>query len=171
MENKRFETESFAMPTSRYVGIVMTRLLAHWWWIPTVFIAGCAALAAIVNINFIFVALMIVFIIIPTALMFTYLYYSTTTEARIAILSKKIVFDNHSITVIFDEITSQDDNGDTIKNVTPSPITLDINEIKRVDDMGKHIVIHLKGNHYRFISIPLNVMKGDVTDFLAYILQ
>ncbi len=171
MENKRFETESFAMPSSRYVGMVMTRILAHWWWIPTIFIAGCAFLAAIVNINFIFVALMIIFILIPTALMFTYLYYFTTTEARIAVLSKKLVFDNHSITVFFDEITYNDNNGETTKNVTPSPITLDIKEIKRVDNMGKHIVIHLKGNLYRFISVPLNAVKGDVPDFLAYILQ
>lgn len=171
MKNKQFETTSFSVPASQYIRSVLLRVFAHWWWLPTLGIVAFLVLAALVDFAFVFVALILGFIIVPTVMMFAYFYHSTTPEARIAVLSKKIVIDKDYITIVFDPLQPKGDDEDATTPITPKPIIIGRSEISRVDNMGKTIVFHLKGSRYRCITIPTNVIKGEVTDFLAHVLQ
>lgn len=153
------------MPASYYIRSVMMRIFAHWWWLPTLGIVAFLALAALVDFAFVFVALILGFIIVPTVMMFAYFYHSTTPEARIAVLSKKIVIDNDNITIVFDPLQPKGDDEEVASPVTPKPVIIGRSEILRVDNMGKTIVFHLKGRRYRCITIPTNTIKGDVTVF------
>ena len=54
---------------------------------------------------------------------------------------------------------------------TPKECFIGREEVIKVENMGNKVVIYLAGNRCRIISIPLEVVKGDSDEFLAYILQ
>lgn len=115
---------------------------------------------------------MLMFIIVPSALMFVYFYHSSSSEARIAVLRKYIKFNDSGITIYFEPVESVVyDDSSKLKVYQPQPIFYSANDIASVYIMGKYIKINLKGGRYKFVNIPLKEIKGNVNDFLAYILQ
>ena len=162
-----FETEYFSITSGKYVKTILLMMLFDYWWAILLLLLSCALLAALVNLAFVYVGLIILFILFPSALMYIYFYFSTTEEARIAVLSKKVKLEDDIIMVQFEPIMpvsyEEDENA---KQICPKS-----EDIKKIDDMGAFIRIYLKGGKYKFLTIPFSVVKGDLTLFLAQVLQ
>lgn len=139
-------------------------IISQWWWVPIFLLLGCIILAMTVNAVFIYIALILIFILIPTVLMFTYFNHLATTEARIAVLQKSITIDNAGIHVNFEPIKHNDIEHPSNEK-TPNPIFISRSEFKQIENMGNSIMIHLTGRKYRFISIPIDAINGNATDF------
>lgn len=171
MENKILETEYFSMSSNKYVKTILFMILFDYWWAILLLLFGCALLAAMVNLSYIYVGLIILFILFPSALMFIYFYHSTTEEARIAVLSKKLILDCDKIIVKFKPIKpkSQEDNEENL--IYPKSVFINKEYIDKVEDMGGYIRVYIKGGRYKFLTIPSNVVKGDLSLFLAQVLQ
>lgn len=172
MKNIFFETDVFNMSTNQYIKLILLQMLVKWCWIPVILILCCVILAYTINVAFVYVALMLVFIIIPTVLMFAYFYHSSSTEARVAILLKSIKISDSGILIDFEPVeTVVYDDSSKSKVYQPQPIFYPKNDVVSVCIMGNYVKIILRGGRYKFINIPLTQIKGDVNDFLAYILQ
>lgn len=171
MENKILETEYFSMSSNKYVKTILLMILFDYWWAILLLLFGCALLAAMVNLAFIYVGLIILFILFPSALMFIYFYHSTTEEARIAVLSKKLILDDDKVIVKFKPIKpkSQEENEESL--IYPKSVFINKENIDKVEDMGGYIRVYIKGGRYKFLTIPSNVVKGDLSLFLAQVLQ
>ncbi len=174
MKEEFFETKEFSISTSAYVRSVLFSLLYRWCWVPILMLVICVILALMLNTAFLYVALILIFLIIPTSLMFVYFVQSTTIEARIAILRKKISIDNSGITVDFAPIKrfkyeNEDSCNDELIEIPPSYIPRQ--NVIGVENLGNTVRIYLNGGKYKFISIPLEVVEGDCDAFLAFILH
>lgn len=172
MNDEIFETNIFNTPTNKYIKSILLQMLVKWCWVPIILILCCVVLAYTINVAFVYVALMLVFIIIPSALMFAYFYHSSTNEARVAILHKSIKFNEAGIYINFEPIDVVDyEDASSSKIYQPQAIFYPKVDVLSICNMGNYVKIKLKGGSYKFINIPLKQIKGDVNDFLAYILQ
>lgn len=172
MKGSIFETSEFSMPINMYVKMIILSLLMRWFWLLASPIVLCVILAIFVSYKFMLVALMIVFLILPFLLMMVYFYYSSTQEAQIAILKKRIEITHEGIRVYFSPILRHKyDTDEEDEYFTPKECFIGREEVIKVENMGNKVVIYLAGNRCRIISIPLEVVKGDSDEFLAYILQ
>ena len=75
-------------------------LADNWLWM-VLPIAICAILAFFVDVRFIIVAMMILFIVMPMVLALLYFYYGFSPEARWSIMEKKLTIGNEGITLTF----------------------------------------------------------------------
>ena len=173
VKNVTFKTNAFNTTSNQYTQSVLLLILSHWWWVPMLLILVCALLSVTVNPSFVFVALILIFIIVPTVLMFIYFHQSTTQEARIALLKKVLIIGNDGINIDFNSINKvrYEVNEEVKETITPKPLFIARSEIKKVEYTGYNIRLYLKGGKYKFITIPINEIEGDTDAFLAYILQ
>lgn len=168
----KFTTNEYSISANNYIKSVLWMVLGRWWWVPA-FLVLLSLILSMVNISFIYVALILIFIIFPTTLMFIYFHQSTTQESRIAILKKTLTIDNNGICIKFAPIERIKYVGDEeqMEKVVPKSIYIPKSDVKRVVDMGAYIKIYLNGGRYKFIIIPFNEINGNESEFLAYILQ
>ena len=92
------------MPINKYIKMIMLNVLGRWFWLMALPIATCIILAIFVSYKFVLVALMILFLILPFVLMMVYFYYSSTQEAQISILKKRMEITHEGIRVYFSPI-------------------------------------------------------------------
>lgn len=172
MEQDFFETNIFETSASNYVKSILIQVITDWWWVPLLLIIGCSIMAIYINTAFIYVSLILIFIIIPILLMFIYFCHSSSQEARIAILRKKIIVDEQGIKIKFEpiEITNINNHLNS-KIIQPKDLFYTKDDILSIYNMGSYIKINLKDGRYKFISIPINQIKDNPNCFLAYILQ
>ena len=104
MKDLFFETKEFSISADRYIKSVMLKVFAHWWWMPTLLVFVSAFLAMTMSIKFLYVAIIVLFMMTSLLLVFVYVYYSSTQEARIAILQKVITINNEGIKIEFSPI-------------------------------------------------------------------
>lgn len=172
MKESIFETLEFSMPINMYVKMIILSLLMRWFWLLASPIVLCVILAIFVSYKFMLVALMIVFLILPFLLMMVYFYYSSTQEAQISILKKRMEITREGIRVYFSPILRHKyDTDEEDEYFTPKECFIGREEVIKVENMGNKVVIYLAGSRCRIISIPLEVVKGDSDEFLAYVLQ
>ena len=172
MNRSIFETSEFSMPINMYVKMIMLSLLMRWFWLLTSPIVLCVILAIFVSYKFMLVALMIVFLILPFLLMMVYFYYSSTQEAQIAILKKRMEITHEGIRVYFSPVLQHKyDTDEEDEYYTPKECFISRGEVVSVENMGDKVVIYLDVNKSRIISIPLEVVEGDESKFLACILR
>ncbi len=165
-----FETEVYSVKANAYARSVMLMMLMRFIWMPILLICSCIILAMTINFAFVYVALMLLFILLPMVLMLAYFSIITTEEARIAVLSKSLKFDESGIMVEFAPITDKLNKEDNEKVIYPQPLYINNEEVKRAENLGKSVRIFLKGGRYRFISIPFEMVKGNKDEFLAHVL-
>ena len=172
MKESIFETLEFSMPINKYIKMIMLNVLGRWFWLMALPIATCIILAIFVSYKFVLVAVMILFLILPFVLMMVYFYYSSTQEAQISILKKRMEITHEGIRVYFSPILRHKyDTDEEDEYFAPKECFIGREEVIKVENMGNKVVIYLAGNRCRIISIPLEVVKGDSDEFLAYILQ
>lgn len=167
-----FETSEFSTPISHYIRMIMQNVLVRWLRLLVLPIIACLVLAIFISYKFLLVALMAIFLIIPLVLMLVYFNYSSTQEAQIAILKKRLLISKDGIKVYFTPILRHkyDANEENVY-FAPKECFISRNEVVKIENIGNNVVIYLKGNKTNLISIPIEYVKGNVDEFLAYILQ
>lgn len=148
--NATFVTQPYKTGSGDYIRTVAVLWTARWWWTIALPITTCFILATTINIAFAFVALMILFIIIPMIMSFLYFYYALTPEAIMAMRNKRlhIVPDKHII-VNYETATGDDDISATLP-----PSEIKWNEITGIEYRNHDMMLHLSGSRYRFLLIP-----------------
>lgn len=127
-------------------------LADNWLWM-VLPVALCGALAIFIDVRFIIVALMVLFVILPMVLALLYFYYGLSPEARWSIMEKTATIDGSGIMLDFTDERMK-------KHVIPRD---DVRSIIEKDDA---LMIMLRGKRYTCLMIPASAVNPDVTQVL-----
>ncbi len=127
-------------------------LADNWLWM-VLPIAICAILAFFVDVRFIIVAMMILFIVMPMVLALLYFYYGFSPEARWSIMEKTLTIGNEGITLTF-----------TDERMKKHAIGWD--DVLHIIEKDNVLLFMLKGKRYTCLMLPASIVNPDVTQAL-----
>ena len=127
-------------------------LADNWLWM-VLPVAVCGMLAIFIDVRFIIVAMMILFIVMPMLLALLYFYYGLSPEARWSIMEKTATIDDSGITLDFADDRMK-------KHVI---LRDDVRSIIEKDDA---LIIMLRGKRYTCLMLPASAVDPNVTQVL-----
>ena len=135
---------------------------AHWWLV-TVPPAVALVLAIAVDWKFLFVAVILVFIVIPHIMVTVYYYHALSPESAMSILPHRIVFEPDALRIIYEPADRQvsDENSENDENHSRPLRNDDIiprDSIKAVTTHKSDVIIHLSAGKYRILVIPVSAL-------------
>jgi hypothetical protein len=146
-------TESCKVTSGTYMRHLCALFLAdNWLWMVAP-VAICGILAVWLDVRFIIVALMVLFVVLPMILSLLYFYYGFSPEARWSIMEKTAAFDAGGITLDFTDERMK-------KHVIPWD---NVRHIIEKDDV---LMLMLSGRRYTCLMLPTSVINPDVTQRL-----
>jgi hypothetical protein len=127
-------------------------LADNWLWMALP-VALCGMLAYFIDVRYIIVAMMVLFIVLPMLLALLYLYYGLSPEARWSIMEKSVDIDNGAIVLDF-----------TDERMKKHVILRD--DVRSIIEKDNALLIMLRGKRYTCLMLPASVVDPDVTQML-----
>lgn len=128
-------------------------LADNWLWM-VLPVAVCAMLALWVDVRFVIVAMMVLFIILPMVLALLYFYYGLSPEARWSIMEKSLTIGSDGLELAFTDERMK-------KHVIHAD---DVRNIINKEDVV--ILMLMGGRRYTCFMIPASVVDPDVAQAL-----
>ncbi len=132
----------FKISPAAYLKIVAKAFLADWWPLMVLPVLVCASLA-VVSVNFLIVALMLVFVAAPMAMAMLYINYVLSLEASWSVADKSV---------------AQRPNGDmllTFADERRRPRLVARSEVAGVTADAQSLLLRLGVRRYTYLVIPL----------------
>lgn len=127
-------------------------LADNWLWLAMP-IAICGILAVFVDVRFVIVALMVLFIVLPMILALLFFYYGLSPEARWSIMEKNMLIDPKGISLAF-----------TDERMKTHAISWD--DMRYIIEKDDVVMLMLKGKRYTCFMLPTSAVDPDVTQTL-----
>ncbi len=147
-----------AMTTARFKGSpsclissITKRWLADNWWMLAIAPAISLMLAAMGDIRFMFVALIMIFTVIPPAVFIIYFYYGVTPAARYSILLHYITADNSGLHITY--IAEYENTN------VPEPELIGWTDITDASADDKNMYLYLRNPRYSLIIVPVDKLS------------
>lgn len=145
--------ESCSVSSGTYMRHLCAIFLAdNWLWMVAP-LALCAVLALWIDVRFIIVAMMVLFIVMPMILALLYFYYGFSPEARWSIMEKSAIVDKDGITLVF-----------TDERMKKHAIRWD--DVRHIIEKDNVVLLMLKGKRYTCLMFPASVIDPDVAQAL-----
>lgn len=141
--------DEFKISPKDYQKILFGRFVSRWWLVLALII-GMISLLSVFNINFIYVALMVIFIIIPMIVTYLYFYYGLIPESRSAILEKTAELTDEGIVYLY----KQKDKPDRTE-------LFEWSSIKSVEAGKKWLLLIFRKSNYMFLCIPYSAFESN----------
>lgn len=132
--------------------LCMMFLADNWLWMVAP-VAVCAVLAVWIDVRFVIVALMVLFVVMPMLLALLYFYYGFSPEARWSIMEKSATVDGQSITLHFTD--------ERMKTHV-----IQWGDVRTIIEKDDALLLMLKGKRYTCLMLPMSVINPDVTKAL-----
>lgn len=134
-------------------GCYMRKLCAlfladNWLWMVAP-VAVCAVLAVWIDVRFVIVALMVLFVVLPMILSLLYFYYGFSPEARWSIMEKTADVSPQGITLNFAD-----------ERMKKHAIRWD--DVRYIIEKDDVVMLMLKGKRYTCLMFPASVVNPDV---------
>ncbi len=179
-------TAPFSTRPGDYLSVLLSLWLPRYGWMVLSPILLCVVVGCVIDVRFVLIAVMLVFIVIPMLSSFLYPYYMLTPEARRAVLRKQVLIsEGNSLMLIYlpedspsesrDELEAEDccspqseeNAGESRHNrealpQSPLPPSEEIpwSEIKSVKISSRYRVYILATKRLSFILIPHEAIAG-----------
>ena len=147
------QTELCSVTSSVYMRHLCSLFLADNWLWMVLPVAICAVLAIWIDVRFIIVALMVLFVVLPMILALLYFYYGFSPEARWSIMEKTATLDNEGITLSF-----------TDERMKKHAIRWD--DVRYIIEKNDVIMLMLTGKRYTCLMLPASVVDPDIAQTL-----
>ena len=146
-------TEHCRVTSSTYMRHLCLMFLAdNWLWMVAP-VAVCAMLAFWLDVRFVIVALMVLFVVMPMLLSLLYFYYGFSPEARWSIMEKTATISDQAITLDFSD-----------ERMKKHVITRD--DVRVVIEKDDAWLLMLRGRRYTCLMLPASVVDPDVAQAL-----
>jgi len=132
--------------------LCMMFLADNWLWMVAP-VAVCAVLAVWIDVRFVIVALMVLFVVMPMLLALLYFYYGFSPEARWSIMEKSATVDGQSITLHFTD--------ERMKTHV-----IQWGDVRTIIEKDDALLLMLKSKRYTCLMLPMSVINPDVTKAL-----
>ena len=140
--------------SGQYMRHLFAMFLADYWLWMAMPLAVCAILAIWIDVRFIIVAMMVLFIIMPMLLALLYFYYGFSPEARWSIMEKTVTLDENGITLDF-----------TDERMKKHAIRWD--DVLCIIEKDDAVMLMLNGGRrYTCLMLPTSVVNPDVAQLL-----
>ena len=146
--------ENCSISASHYMRQLCSMFVADNWLWMVLPLALCAILAFFIDVRFVIVAMMVLFIVMPLVLAMLYFYYGLSPEARWSIMEKELTIDKEGITLTFTDERMK-------KHIIAWDNVLDIVE---KDDV---CLLMLRGKRYTCLMLPASAVDPDVAQVLG----
>lgn len=149
---------SCKVSTVRYIRLVAGMIFRRWAWVIVApFVA--AAVLSFYDLRFLFVTLMLLFVVTPLLLMFIYIYYGLTPEARFSILPKTLSINQQRIIAEFEPLGED--------YPTPPPVKLDLKRVSSVEYRKDCYALIVDRRRFRPVVIPYSAFsdKEQISEF------
>jgi hypothetical protein len=127
-------------------------LADNWLWM-CLPVAVCAVLAVWIDVRFVIVALMTLFVALPMVLALLYFYYGFSPLARWSIMEKKAAINDQGITLTF-----------TDERMKTHAINRD--DVRHIIEKEDVWMLMIKGNRYNCLMLPTSAIDPDVAQGL-----
>lgn len=156
MKEHEIHIEASAITIGRYMRYAMTAYMKKRWWLYVLPLVACCALS-VININFLFVAIVLLFLVFTMILFIVVIYYGLVPESRFSTLPKEITLDDSGITFRLKK-RKYEENNDDADDVAPKydieEAFLSWREIKGLDTKDDCLLFLLKQPKFSFVAIP-----------------
>ena len=146
--------ENVSVPSGLYMRRLCLLFIADYWLWLVLPVALCAILALWVDVRFVIVAMMVLFIILPMVLALLFFYYGLSPEARWSIMDKTVTLDDRGITLDFTDERMK-------KHVIRWD---DVHSIIEKDDAV--MLMLTGGRRFTCLMLPASVVNPDVAQLL-----
>ena len=142
--------ENCSVSSGTYMRHLCAMFLAdNWLWMVAP-VAICALLAVWIDVRFLIVALMVLFIVLPMVLALLFFYYGLSHEARWSIMEKSMTIDSIGMTLSFLD-----------ERMKTHVIGWD--DVRDIIEKKDALLLMLKGRRYTCLMLPASVINPDVT--------
>ena len=146
--------ENVSVPSGLYMRRLCLLFIADYWLWLVLPVALCAILALWVDVRFVIVAMMVLFIILPMVLALLYFYYGLSPEARWSIMDKIVTLDDRGITLDF-----------TDERMKKHVIRWD--DVHGIIEKDDAVMLMLTGGRrFTCLMLPASVVNPDVAQLL-----
>ena len=127
-------------------------LADNWLWM-VLPLALCGVLAYWIDVRFIIVALMVLFVVLPMILALLYFYYGFSPEARWSIMEKSAMLNDEGMTLTF-----------TDERMKKHVIRWD--DVRYIIEKKDVVMLMLRCRRYRCLMLPASVVDPDIAQAL-----
>ncbi len=127
-------------------------LADNWLWL-ILPVAVCGILAIFIDVRFVIVAMMVLFIVLPMILALLYFYYGLSPEARWSIMEKTTVINDEGITLNFVD--------ERMKTHV-----IRWNDVRSVIEEEDVLLLMLRGKRYTCLMLPSSTVDPDIAQAL-----
>ncbi|MCM1138543.1 MAG: hypothetical protein NC453_08235 [Muribaculum sp.] len=164
------KTLPFTTNSGDYLSILMGIWIPRYGWAVALPLIVCAAIGLLFDVRFLFIALMLLFIVIPMLMSFLYTYYMLTSEARRAVTRKEVeIDDNNGVKLVYlppekpvfkEPKLGEEYNNEEIevKPFVPEPETIKWEKVKSIKYTSKFVVYILDTPRLQFLLIPYTAL-------------
>lgn len=145
--------EAGNVTAGKYMRQLCAMFLADYWLWMVLPIAVCAVLAIWVDVRFVIVAMMVLFIVMPMVLALLYFYYGLSPEARWSIMDKAVTIDKDGISLEFSD-----------ERMKKHAIGWD--DVRYIIEKEDVVLLMLKGRRYTCLMLSTSVINPDVAQRL-----
>ena len=139
--------------SSTYMRHLCALFLAdNWLWMVAP-VALCGVLAVWIDVRFVIVALMVLFVLLPMILSLLYFYYGFSPEARWSIMEKQADISGEGITLNFTDVRMK-------KHV------IRWDDVRFMIEKDDAVLLMLKGRRYTCLMFPASVVNPHVAQLL-----
>ena len=168
------ETAVYRIAPSAYAGHVIRMWLRDILVVGALPVSASIIVGAVLDLRFLFVAVILVFLIAPLIMSTVYYYHALSPEASMSILPHRIIFGEKSLTIKYEREPSDEDAQSEETETTTEPKvrpddTIPLNDIKKASRHGSDILLNLTGGKYRILVIPINAIPREFS--LSYFIN
>lgn len=179
------KTLPFTTTSGDYLSVLISLWLPRYGWTIVVPLLVCAVVGFLFDARFLFIALMLLFIVVPMLMSFLYTYYMLTPEARRSVLRKEVeISEGESLRLVYlpkeeSELEKEKDKSRRMllpiadkedreeerrEEPLPDPETIGWSEVLGVKYTSRFTVYLLKGEWLTFLLIPHSAMPRVVAE-------
>ncbi len=145
--------EGVSVTSGTYMRHLCLMFLADNWLWMVLPVALCGVLAVWIDVRFVIVALMVLFVVLPMVLALLYFYYGFSPEARWSIMEKSVTITGVDITMDF-----------THERMKTHVIGRD--DVRSIIEKDDVVLLMLNGKRYTCLMLPASVVDPDVAQAL-----
>lgn len=144
-------TETYKVGAPTLATYIMKQWCRRNWWVMALPPAICLVLAATVDVKFVLIALMMVFVVLPPIMITVYFYHALAPEARMTILPHRAEILPDGIRLVYEplaeDIPARPDDMITWQRIKEAKVT------------PEHIAYRLTPGKYCIMLIPRSAFK------------
>jgi len=147
----------FAVTSGHYMRRICALFIADNWLWMLLPLAICGILAIWIDVRFVIVAMMVLFVAMPMILALLYFYYGLAPAARWSIMAKSARIDTSGITLTFADPRMQQH-------------TIPWDGVRHIIEKQGDVLLMLRSGRYVCLLIPESIIDPDVTITLRQLL-